>query len=114
MNPYSNNKSEKVRRAIALIQTQGLTFYAQNYLKRKLHNRFLTKKQLVKLNADNWKNINFKALNLHGSGKILLNPLDMGFSREFNVYGFREPLNSFAFFCDVAKRNLWFWTLEEI
>jgi len=70
-----------------------------------LYNRFLKKKQYAILNANCWKEINFKALNLHGSAKILLNPSDMGFSREFNVYGFREPLNSFAFFCDVAKKK---------
>ena len=103
--PYSNSKSAKVRRAIATIQTQGLTYYSQTLLKRRLYNRFLKKKQHAKLNDYIWKEINFKALNLHGSAKIMLNPSDMGFSREFNVYGFREPLNTFAFFNDVAKKK---------
>jgi FkbM family methyltransferase len=29
----------------------------------------------------------------------------VGFSREFNAYGFREPLNTYAFFCQVAKKK---------
>ncbi len=103
--PYSKSKSTKVRRAISIIQSQGLTYYSQNYLKRRLYNRFLQKKLHATLNDCGWKEINFKALNLHGSAKILLNPSDMGFSREFNVYGFREPLNTYAFFCDVAKKK---------
>jgi len=83
-------------------------------LKKKLH---------AELNDYSWKEINFRALNLHGSAKILLNPLDRGFSREFNVYGFREPLNTFAFFCDVAKKkpvvldiggNLGYFSLVEL
>ena len=103
--PYSKSNSAKVRRAIAVIRSQGFTYYSQNYLKRRLYNSFLKKKQYTKLNDCGWKEINFKALNLHGSAKILLNPLDMGFSREFNVYGFREPLNTYAFFCNVAKKK---------
>ena len=121
--PCSNSKSAKVRRAIAIIRSQGFTYYSQNYLKRSLYNRFLKKKLHAELNDYSWKEINFRALNLHGSAKILLNPLDRGFSREFNVYGFREPLNTFAFFCDVAKKkpvvldiggNLGYFSLVEL
>jgi FkbM family methyltransferase len=101
----TRSKSAKVRRAINTIRSKGLTYYGQNYLKKRLNNRFLIKQQCNRISKDTWREINFKALNLHGSAKLLLNPFDLGFSREFNVYGFREPLNTFAFFGQVAKRK---------
>ncbi len=75
------------------------------------------------LSENTWKAINFKALELSGSGKLLLNPQDRGFSREFNVYGFREPLNTYALFRSVEKRkpvvldiggNLGYFSLVEL
>ena len=52
-----------------------------------------------------WVNIDFEALNLLGQGKLLLNNLDMGFSKEFNAYGFREPLNTYAIYKTVEKEK---------
>lgn len=92
-------------RAIATIRSKGLTFYSQTYLRKRLTNRFMAKMQNAQIGDDTWKEINFKALNLHRSAKLLLNPSDLGFSREFSAYGFREPLNTFAFFCEVAKKK---------
>ena len=52
-----------------------------------------------------WRRINFEAMNLNGFAKILLNPVDEGFSKEFGLYGFREPLNTLAIFKMVSKTN---------
>jgi len=52
-----------------------------------------------------WREIDYKALNLLGQKKLLLNTFDMGFSREFNAYGFREPLNSYAIYKIVEREN---------
>lgn len=52
-----------------------------------------------------WREIDYKALNLPGYGKLLLNPSDTGFSKEFYAYGFREPLNTFAIYKIVEKEN---------
>jgi len=103
--PQTRSKSAKVGRAIATIRAKGLTYYSQNYIKKRFSNKFISKMQNSKINDDTWREINFKALNLHRSAKLLLNPSDRGFSREFNAYGFREPLNTFAFFCQVAKKK---------
>jgi FkbM family methyltransferase len=120
---YSSNKSAKVRRAIATVRSQGIAFYAQSYMKKRLSKNFLRKKEDAKLNCDSWKEINFKALGLHGQAKLLLNHEDTGFSREFNVYGFREPLNTCAIFQSVEKwkptvldigGNLGYFTLVEL
>ena len=99
------DKSAKVRRAIATIRSKGLIYYSQNYFKKRLNQRFIAKMQCGTIGDDAWRDINFKALNLNCSARLLLNPLDVGFSREFNAYGFREPLNTFAFFCQVAKKK---------
>jgi FkbM family methyltransferase len=101
----TRNKSAKVRRAISIIRTEGLIYYSQNYIKKRFSNQFISKMQNSKIDDDTWREINFRALNLHRSAKLLLNPSDLGFSREFNAYGFREPLNTFAFFCQVAKKK---------
>jgi|WetSurMetagenome_2_1015567.scaffolds.fasta_scaffold174295_2 FkbM family methyltransferase len=101
----TRSKSAKARRAIATIRSKGLTYYSQNYLKKRFSMKFMAKMQNSKIDDNTWKEINFRALNLHRSARILLNPLDRGFSREFNAYGFREPLNTFAFFCQVAKKK---------
>jgi FkbM family methyltransferase len=103
----TNSKSAKIARAITAVHAQWLTCYGQKYLKKRLIRRFLKKQQSLKIEAATWKEINFRALNLkeHGAAKLLLNPFDCGFSREFNVYGFREPLNTLAFFSQVAKRK---------
>jgi FkbM family methyltransferase len=63
------------------------------------------KKNHAQVAAETWKKINFKALNLNGSAKLLLNPADDGFSKDFCVYGFREPLNTSAIFSHVARRK---------
>ena len=99
------SKSAKVRRAVATIRSKGIRYYSQNYIKKRLSKKFLSKMQNGRINDNTWREINFKALNLHRQAKLLLNPLDVGFSREFNAYGFREPLNTFAFFCQVAKKK---------
>jgi FkbM family methyltransferase len=52
-----------------------------------------------------WRSIDFAALELDGSAQLLLNPMDGGFSRQFRVYGFREPLNTFAIYKVVAKKH---------
>ena len=64
---------------------------------------FRAKKNKVHFAEPIWRDINFKALNLDASAKLLLNPLDEGFSKEFYLYGFREPLNTFAIFNNVTK-----------
>jgi FkbM family methyltransferase len=101
----TKSKSMKVIRAINTIHSHGVSYYAQIYLRRQLSRRFLERKQSLTIDDNTWREINFRALNLHGSAGLLLNPSDTGFSREFNVYGFREPLNTFAFFHDVAKKK---------
>lgn len=68
-----------------------------------LEKEFERKKAKVTLRGEVWKNINFKALGLDGEAKILLNPYDEGFSKDFYLYGFREPLNSFAIYKTVER-----------
>lgn len=67
--------------------------------------------------------IDFKALGLKGSAKLLLNPSDEGFSKEFYLYGFREPLNTYAIYETVRKEkstvldigsNLGYFSLVEL
>ncbi|TRO54959.1 FkbM family methyltransferase [Candidatus Bathyarchaeota archaeon] len=93
----------KFKRAINTIQSQGFSYFVQNYSHAVPYKFFRAKKSKIHFTEPIWRNINFKALNLEASAKLLLNPLDDGFSKEFYLYGFREPLNTFAIYNTVAK-----------
>ena len=99
----SRRITQRARRAATTIQDQGLNYYMQNFSYKLLRDYFNLKRGKKRFARPVWREINFKALELEGSAKLLLNPLDEGFSREFSVYGFREPLNTFAIFNAVAK-----------
>ena len=88
---------------VQTIQKQGVNYYAQNFSYKLLRNYFNLQRAKMRFSKPVWREINFKALEIEGSARLLLNPLDEGFSREFGVYGFREPLNTFAIFNFVAK-----------
>lgn len=94
---------QRARRATQTIRKQGINYYAQNYAYKLFRDHFNHKLAKVHLTEPVWREINFKALGLKGSAKLLLNPSDTGFSREFSLYGFREPLNTFAISKYVAK-----------
>ena len=99
----SRNVIRRARRAAKTIQKQGLNFYVQNFSYKLLRNYFNLQRGKVRFTRPVWREVNFKALEIEGSARVLLNPLDEGFSKEFYVYGFREPLNTFAIFNSVAK-----------
>ncbi len=99
----SRSVTQKARRAARTIQTQGLNYYIQNFSYKLLRNYFNLQRAKVHFTKPVWREINFKALGIEASARLLLNPLDTGFSKEFAVYGFREPLNTFAVFNSVAK-----------
>jgi FkbM family methyltransferase len=94
---------QRARRAAQTIQKQGLNYYMQNFSYKLLRNYFNLKRRKIQFIRPVWREINFKALGIEASARLLLNPLDEGFSKEFGVYGFREPLNTFAIFNSVAK-----------
>ncbi len=94
---------QRARRATQTIQKQGLNYYAQNYAYKLLRDYFNLQRDKIHFVKPVWREINFKALDIKGSARLLLNPSDTGFSREFNVYGFREPLNSRAIFKSVKR-----------
>jgi FkbM family methyltransferase len=94
---------QRARRAAKTIQKQGLNYYMQNFSYKLLRNYFNLKRGKIQFTTPVWREINFKALGIEASARLLLNPLDEGFSKEFGVYGFREPLNTFAIFNSVAK-----------
>lgn len=94
---------QRARRATQTIRKQGLNYYAQNYAYKLLRDYFNLRRGKIHFTEPVWREINFKALDIKGSARLLLNPSDTGFSREFNLYGFREPLNSHAIFKSVAR-----------
>ena len=99
----SRSAIQRARRATQTIRKQGFNYYAQNYAYKLLRDYFNLRRGKIHFAKPVWREINFKALDAKGSARLLLNPLDRGFSREFNVYGFREPLNSYAIFKSVAR-----------
>ena len=101
----SRGVAQKARRAVRTIEKQGINYYIQNYFYKLLRNYFNYQRRRVNFTEPLWREINFKALEVEGSAKLLLNPSDTGFSREFYVYGFREPLNTFAIFKSIQKNK---------
>ena len=99
----SRSTLERTRRAALTIRKKGVNYYAQNYGYKMLRDYFNYQRGRVRIVKPLWREINFKALELKGSAKLLLNPADMGFSREFSIYGFREPLNTYAIFNKIAR-----------
>jgi FkbM family methyltransferase len=101
-NLYGNNVWE-TQKDIKTARSLGIRYCAQNYLFKCLRKAFVLQKNQLQIIGETWKKINFKALNLDGSAELLLNPVDAGFSKEFFIYGFREPLNTAALFSCVAR-----------
>ncbi|MCW4046986.1 MAG: FkbM family methyltransferase [Candidatus Bathyarchaeota archaeon] len=101
----SNTYKSKIRRATTTIRSKGLVYYAHNYCYKLLNKTFSFKENHMPITSPTWREVNFKALHLNASAKLLLNPSDAGFSKEFNAYGFREPLNTITIFNYVAKKK---------
>ena len=99
----SRNLVQRARRAAKAIQERGLNYYMQNFSYKLLRDYFNLKRGKIQFVRPVWREINFKALGIEASARLLLNPFDEGFSKEFGVYGFREPLNTFAIFDSVAR-----------
>jgi FkbM family methyltransferase len=97
--------SDLIQRAIREINLYGYRNFAQRVFLDATSANFAIKKNKVLFRSPTWKDINFKALCLNGNAKLLLNPADEGFSKEFYLSGFREPLNTFAIFKNVEKKN---------
>ena len=91
--------------------SDGAIAFAQRFSLLLFEEYYNLRKGTVSLDQEVWREINFNALNLgsfsmpDSSYKILLNPVDEGFSREFCMYGFREPLNTFAIFNTIKKKK---------
>ncbi len=123
MKLFQQKYSAKAQRVVCTIETKGFTHYIQNYSYKMLNKRFLLKMNHKPIREETWRRLNFEALDLKGSAEILLNPSDEGFSKQFHVYGFREPLNTFAIFSYIAKNkpvvldigaNLGYFSLVEL
>jgi FkbM family methyltransferase len=93
------------KRLLAVLDNYGLSRSLIYLLKLGLATKFYRRKRTLFFANPVWREINFKSLGLKGDAKLLLNPQDEGFSKEFFQYGFREPLNTFTIYNFVrAKR----------
>jgi len=80
---------------------------ALNLLNFSLLERFFyLKKRKVKVGYAA-RTINLKALDIISSSspRLFLNPFDEGFSKEFFLYGFREPLNTLMTYLIIKKKK---------
>ena len=85
----------------------GVLSFAQRFSLQLMEEYYNLRKGTVKIANEIWRKINFSALNLHfdSESRLLLNPVDEGFSKEFYLYGFREPLNTFAIFNKIKQKK---------
>jgi len=86
-------------------KADGFACFAQRFALKLMDELFNIRKTKVKFKGEVWKTLNFKALGLNAEAKLLLNPKDEGFSKQFYLYGFREPLNTFVMFKTIAKKK---------
>jgi FkbM family methyltransferase len=113
----------KIRRAYNTVRENGFEYFVQKYAYAVPSKLYKYRKKRIDVERMAWRDINFKALGINASAKLLLNPSDSGFSKEFGIYGFREPLNTLAVFNKVAKErpfvldiggNLGYFSLVEL
>lgn len=84
-------------------KADGFASFSQRFALKLMDELVKMRKSKVKFEGEMWKNLNFSALSLEANAKLCLNPVDEGFSKEFYLYGFREPLNTFAMFKTIQK-----------
>ena len=75
-------------------------------LQQEISSRRLDKAFRKHVGVPMFREIDFHVLNLPGKGVLFLNPLDEGFSKEFSLYGFREPLNTYFVYNSVKGRKV--------
>jgi hypothetical protein len=97
------NIFDKIDRSVEMIVSEGIKYCGQNYSSYFLKRLFSAKKKRLPFFEEMWCKINFKALGIDANAQLLLNPFDDGFSKDFYVYGFWEPLNTIAIFDYVSK-----------
>jgi len=90
---------------MTLVTKYSIKKYVKRIIHQQIEKTFNLKKAKVNLKRETWREINFKALGLNAKARLLLNPLDEGFSKEFYLYGFREPLNTFTIFKIIEKEK---------
>ena len=85
----------------------GVLSFAQRFSLQLMEEYYNFRKGTIRITNEVWRKINFSALNLHSDSesRLLLNPIDEGFSKEFYLYGFREPLNTFAIFNKIKRKK---------
>ena len=94
--------SNLIQKDVEASKSDDFKRFAQRSAYHLMEKIFNIKKAKVKFRDDVWRDINFKALGLNARAKLLLNPLDEGFSKEFYLYGFREPLNIDSIYTQLA------------
>jgi len=98
--------SNLIRRATHKVVTDGLKELADSSFRALGRWELARIKEKKMFYSDPfWREIHYNALNLLGQEKLLLNNFDMGFSKEFSAYGFREPLNTYAIYKTVEKEK---------
>jgi len=104
----SKERLQKSIKEIGVKETfkKGLSGLLFELLLQEMSNRRLDKSFRKCYYSPFFREIDFHALNLEGSGGLWLNPLDEGFSKEFFLYGFREPLNTYFIYHNVRGHKV--------
>lgn len=101
----SGNDNHFIRKIIETYKSDGFTCLIKRlvYILIKEGAYFRT----TRLNLDGQvsKKIDLSPLDLDCSGELFVNPHDNGFSKEFFIYGFREPLNTMMLYKTVEKKK---------
>jgi FkbM family methyltransferase len=104
-NNLLNNINQFIRKITEAYKSDGFRTFAKRsaytLLKRGVYFR------TTRLNLDGQvsKKIDLSPLDLECSGELFVNPRDVGFSKEFFIYGFREPLNTMVLYKTVEKKK---------
>lgn len=96
---------EVFSRAVDVIKNEGIGCFTEKSIVWLMETAFFNRRKArAKFSREFWMDIDFDVLGLENvKARMLLNPFDEGFSKEFSCYGFREPLNTYFIFKTVEK-----------
>lgn len=100
-----NKGNDFFRKVVKTYKSDGFTCFAKRSAYTIIKRGVYFRTRRLGLNGQVSKKIDLSSLGLECSGELILNPHDGGFSKEFFLYGFREPLNTMILYKTVERKK---------
>ncbi|MEM3585831.1 MAG: FkbM family methyltransferase [Candidatus Jordarchaeaceae archaeon] len=94
-----------LRRVIETYKSDGFKCFSKRAVYTLFKRGAYFRTRRLNLNGQVSRKIDLSLLGLNCGGELFVNPYDVGFSREFFLYGFREPLNTIVLYKTIKKKK---------